>query len=130
MDEDPKTTTMLTFDSLKDKNKYKDLIGYIGYTGKNNNLVFKTKLIASDRDTGATCVQSEIDKIKERLNIVKDGLYENLIDTASSIKNIKKLSKDYLCIAKEFFMRYYNDIEKDKKSFITPEIAIHYKFYK
>ena len=130
MDEDSKTTSMLTFDSLKDKNKYKDLIGYIGYTGKNNNLIFKTKLIASDRDTGATCVQSEIDKIKERLNIVKEGLYETLIDTASTMKNIKKLSKDYLCIAKEFFMRYYNDIEKDKKSFITPEIAIHYKFYK
>jgi hypothetical protein len=107
--------------------EYKDLIGYIGYASKkNNNLVFKTKLIASDRDTGAACVQSGREKIKDRLNMISDGLYDILIKEKNKIPDIQ------LCIATEFLMRYYNETRKnaDKKSFLTPEMAIHYKFYK
>jgi hypothetical protein len=56
-----------------DKNKYNNIIGFIGYEKKNKYLVFKTKNMESLRDTGARCDEAGKSKtlalLKLELNI-------------------------------------------------------------
>jgi hypothetical protein len=121
---------MLTFNA----GGYNKIIGFIGYEKSNRYLVFKTKDIASKRDTGARCDESGKIKTMEKLNeIIGEEKY-----TKESTK-IQKQGKEIiseaigqveLCILQEFILRYFNTIKKDgKKWFLIPEFALWYKMY-
>ena len=122
----------LLFFNPKDYNKY---VGFIGYKKNNSVLVFKTKDITSDRDSGAMCEESGKSQSIKKLNLILgEDKYTNE-NTKMQKENGQIIQEATgqveLCILQEFILRYFNVIKKnDKKWFLTPEMAIVYKFYK
>jgi hypothetical protein len=118
-----------------DINNYNNIIGFIGYEKGNKDLAFKTKNMLSKRDTGARCDQATKNKNLTKLNeIIGEEKYTN--ENTKSVKdkdgNIIKeaIGNDELCVFEEFILRYFNEIEKNNKSwFLTPEMAIYHKLY-
>jgi len=115
--------------------EYNKIIGFIGYGKNNTYLVFKTKNIASVRDTGARCDEAGKVKTMQKLNeILGETVYTN--DSTKLIKdedgNIISDAVGHieLCVLQEFILRYFNTIRKDeKKWFLTPEMALWHKLY-
>lgn len=123
------------FASLEKKN-YNKIVGFIGYEKKNRFLVFKTKNMTSTRDTGARCDEAGKNKTLNLLNeIIGEDKYtnENTKLKKDSDGNViqEPMNQIELCVLQEIILRYYDDIQKDGKSwFFTPEMAIYYKLYK
>jgi hypothetical protein len=123
------------FASLEQKN-YNKIVGFIGYEKKNRFLVFKTKNMTSTRDTGARCDEAGKSKTLDLLNeIIGEPKYtnENTKLKKDSDGNViqEPMNQIELCVLQEIILRYYDDIQKDGKSwFFTPEMAIYYKLYK
>jgi hypothetical protein len=113
---------------------YNNLVGFIGYEKNNQYMVFKVKNMSSKRDTGARC--DEAGKIKT-INTINDIMgFERF--NKNNTKQIKEkgiiiteaIKQSELCIYQELILRYYEEINKDgKKWFLTPELALLYKFY-
>ena len=107
------------------ESEYNKIIGFIGYEKSNRYLVFKTKNITSQRDTGARCDESGKIKTIEKLN--------EIIGWAKYTKENTRAEKNgqsELCILQEFILRYFNTIKKDnKKWFLIPELALWHKMY-
>jgi hypothetical protein len=136
-----------------DKSKYNKMVGFIGYEKSNKYLVFKTKDMDSNRDTGARCDESGKDKaLKKITSILNEDDYNKLvirpklskqqfdkdgkpIKQAIIIKDGKPVTEIIghveLCVLMEFILRYFNSLKReDKKWFLTPEMAIYHKLYK
>jgi hypothetical protein len=114
--------------------KYNKIVGFIGYEKSNRFLVFKTKDMASKRDTGARCDESGKIKTLQRLNeIVGEEKFTK--ENTKAIKEKGQVVSEAvghveLCVLEEFILRYFNTIEKDSKNwFLSPEMAIWHKLY-
>jgi hypothetical protein len=114
--------------------KYNKMVGFIGYEKSNRFLVFKTKDMASKRDTGARCDESGKIKTLQRLNeIVGEEKFTK--ENTKAIKEKGKVISEAvghveLCVLEEFILRYFNTIQKDDKNwFLSPEMAIWHKLY-
>jgi hypothetical protein len=122
---------MLTFNN----NDYNKIVGFIGYEKSNKYLVFKTKDMASKRDTGARCDEAGKDKTMKKLNeIIGEEKYtvESTKAKKDADGNIIKeaIGQVELCVMQEFVLRYFETIKKnDKKWFLSPEMAIYFKLY-
>jgi hypothetical protein len=111
------------------------IIGFIGYKKNSKNLIFKTKDVFSERDTGATCIEAGKSKTLVILNkIVGSEKYTK--ENTKLIKDdddnvIQELTGDTeLCVLQEFILRKKNlDSGKKYMWFLTPEMAIQYKMY-
>lgn len=106
------------------KEKYHSLVGFIGYDKTKNSLVYKTKNIQLKTGAGAKCEEEgkvkTIKKMTELLQNYGDGK-TNWIQTLNHVE---------LCVAQELFLRYFNSILKgNKRWFVSPEMAIFFKFY-
>ena len=114
---------------------YNQIIGFIGYEKNNKYLIFKTKDMASNRDTGARCDEAgkgkTIKKINEILGETKYTSENTKAQKATENEPARDaISHAELCVLEEFLLRYFNKIKKNnKKWFLTPELAIHYKLY-
>jgi len=127
-----------------DKTKYNKIVGFIGYEKNNKYLTFKTKDIESSRDTGARCDESGKEKTLKKMDLFLDKstfnklIFRPKIDKDNAIVVDKDenpieemIGHSEMCVLLELVLRYLNDIEKDsKRYFLTPELAIYYKFYK
>ena len=115
--------------------EYNKIIGFIGYEKSNRYLVFKTKDMASKRDTGARCDEAGKIKTLQKLNeIVGDNKYtkENTKAQKDRDGNITSEAVGHveLCVLQEFILRFFNSTKKDdKKWFLTPDMAIWHKLY-
>ena len=114
---------------------YNKIIGFIGYGKNNSYMVFKTKVIAAKRDTGARCDESGKIKTIQKLNeILGETKYttENTRAKKDEEGNVisDAIGHVELCVLQEFILRYFNAIQKDgKKWFLTPEMALIHKLY-
>ena len=101
-----------------EKAEYNETIGFIGYTKNNNYLVFKTKNMNSQRDTGARCDEKGKGKTIELFNeIVGSEIFTKT--------NTTKIVSQELCVYEEFVLRFFNENKRNgKKWFVTPEMAI------
>jgi len=122
----------LTF-KIEDYNK---IIGFIGYEKSNRYMVFKTKDMTSNRDTGARCDESGKEKTMKKINeIIGETKYTNETTKATKDENgnitRESIGHVELCVIQEFVLRYFDAIKRDnKKWFLTPEMAIYFKLYK
>ena len=103
-----------------EKSEYNEIIGFIGYTKNTNYLVFKTKNMNSQRDTGARCDEKGKGKTIELFNeIVGSDIFTKA--------NTTKIVSQELCVYEEFVLRFFNENKRNgKKWFITPEMAIEF----
>ena len=135
-----------------DKSKYNKIVGFIGYEKSNKYLVFKTKDIDSNRDTGARCDESGKDKALKKITsilneddynklVLRPKLHEVIDKDGKPVKQIiiDKQGKPVteiighveLCVLIEFILRYFNSIKReDKRWFLTPEMAIYINYTK
>ena len=116
------------------KEDYNEIIGFIGYEKSNKYMVFKTKDMNSKRDTGARCDESGKNKTLTKLNqILGENKYtsENTKAQKDSEGNVisETIGQVELCVLQEFILRFFNTIKRDKKWFLTPEMAIWHKLY-
>tara|TARA_B110000971_G_C20039606_1_gene516873 strand:+ start:3319 stop:7200 length:3882 start_codon:yes stop_codon:yes gene_type:complete len=126
---DPSTVISMT------RTNYETYVGFIGLTKSHTGLVFKTIEPAKvkSRDTGATCTEAGKPTAIKKLNfILKDkNKYTSKNTQASKNTNTDAISLTELCVTQELYLRYFNLIQKDHKTwFITPEMAMYNKFYK
>lgn len=118
-----------------DINNYNNIVGFISYEKGNKDLVFKTKIMSSKRDTGARCDQAgKNNNIKKLNEILGEEKYtiENtkVLKGSNGIVIREAIGNIDLCILEEFILRYFDAINKDgKRYFVTPELAIWHKFY-
>jgi hypothetical protein len=122
------------------RESYNTVIGFMGYEKNNANLSFKTKNLDSSRDTGARCDEVGKGKMLETDPSSKDykksmkfilGITKYTQESTKKIvdkdKNViqEAVSQIELCIIEEFYMRYYNETEKNGlKWFLTPEMML------
>jgi len=103
-----------------DRKPNSTILGFISYDQKNKYLVFKTKNTTLKRNVGARCDESG--KIK-RLQILNEILGYEKYDKETS----KGMVQFELCALQEFLLRYYQNIEKDGKTwFLDFEQAMSY----
>ena len=129
----PKVKDLLTFN----KDDYNKIVGFIGYEKSNRYLVFKTKDMASTRDTGARCDEAgkakNISKLNDILGVEKyDNENTKAVKDADGNVISEAVGNVELCVLQEFILRYFN-VDKDKKKykwFLTPEMALWHKLYK
>ena len=127
----PEGKKSLTFNDKQ----YNKNVGFIGYEKQNKYLVFKTKDMASKRDTGARCDEAGKDKTIKKINdIIGEIKYTSENTKVQKDANGRVISDSInhneLCIIEEFILRYYNKIKKDKlKWFLTPEMALYHNLY-
>jgi hypothetical protein len=125
---------VLNFD-IKKYTPPNGIIGFIGYKKNSKNLIFKTKDVFSERDTGASCIDAGKSKTLAILNkIVGSEKYtkENTKLVKDSDGNVirEAIGETELCVLQEFILRKKN-LDSGNKNlwFLTPEMAIHYKIY-
>ena len=129
---DPVASKIFSFQ----ESEYNKYVGFLGYKKKNVALVFKTKDIESKRDTGALCEEAGKEKSITKLNLIlgedKYTLFNTkLIKDKKGTVTQEVINQTELCVLQEFWLRYFNTINKQgKKWFLTPEMAIYYKMYK
>jgi len=132
---------MLTFE----KEKYSNIIGFIGFEKNNSYLVFKTRDYDSPKKkkkateskfiTGARCDEEGKDTTMEKINrILGEEKYtkENTQMVKVNTKVVREaVSHNELCVLQEFLLRYYNRINKGKLHwFLTPEMALYHQIYR
>ena len=90
----------------------------------------------SKRDSGATCEESGKEKSIKKLNLIL-GLEKynkentRLLKDSSGKVLQEPIGKVELCILQEFYLRYFDEIQKNNvKWFLTPEMAIYHQLYK
>ena len=121
------------FDKLL-RASYNQIIGFVGYEKGNKYLIFKTKNLDSSRDTGARCDEAGKSKTLTLLNkILGTEKY-----TSENTKKIvgkdnvviqEAILQTELCVIEEYYLRYFNFIEKNGlKWFFTPEMALYHDF--
>jgi len=114
---------------------YNTIVGFMGYEKNNKYLIFKTKDMMSNRDTGARCDEAGKNKTIQLLNkIIGENKYtkENTKIIKDEDKNIIQDAVGHveLCVTQEFILRYFDKIRKNnKKWFLSPEMALYYKIY-
>ena len=96
------------------KENLNSVIGYISTFKKDKTKIFKTRLVDT-LNPGARCDQKKKPEIFDLLNkIIGREIYDK------NDKQDKKLSKIYLCLLQEMYLRYYNyERRNDKIWFIT-----------
>ena len=96
------------------KENLNSVIGYISTFKKDKTKIFKTRLVETV-NPGARCDQKKKPEIFDLLNkIIGRQIYDK------NDKQDKKLSKIYLCLLQEMYLRYYNyEKRNDKIWFIT-----------
>jgi len=113
---------------------YNQIVGFIGYEKNSKYLIFKTKNLDSTRDTGARCDEAGKSKTLTLLNkILGAEKY-----TSENTKKIvggnglvvqEAILQTELCVIEEYYLRYFNFIEKNGlKWFFTPEMALYHEF--
>ena len=134
---------MLTFD----KDKYSNVIGFIGFEKSNSYLVFKTRDYESSKKkkkdvdfeskfvTGARCDEEGKEKTIEKINKIlgfKKFTKENTqMEKVNGQVIRESTSHNELCVYQEFLLRYYNKINKNVLQwFLTPEMALYHQVYK
>ena len=134
---------MLTFD----KDKYSNVIGFIGFEKSNSYLVFKTRDYESSKKkkkesdteskfvTGARCDEEGKEKTIEKLNrilgVEKFTKENTQMEKVNGQVVREATSHNELCVYQEFLLRYYNKINKDGLQwFLTPEMALYHQVYK
>ena len=134
---------MLTFD----KEKYSNIIGFIGYEKSNSYLVFKTRDYESSKKkkkdgdveskfvTGARCDEEGKEKTIEKINRILG--FEKFTKENTQMEKEKghvireATSHNELCVYQEFVLRYFNKINKNGLYwFLTPEMALYHQIYK
>ncbi len=106
--------------SLKGKT-FNNIVGFIGLENKKSFLVFKTRNMDMDRNTGARCD----DMLKTR----KMEILNDIIGIEKYTKsNTKGLVQANLCSRIEFLMRYKNIQNPNRIYFIDYELSRLYKF--
>jgi hypothetical protein len=116
-------------------NDYNNVVGFLGYEKNNKYLIFKTKDMLSQRDTGARCDEAGKNKTIQILNkILGEEKYtkENTKIMKDDKKNVSQdaIGHIELCVMQEFILRYFDRIKKnDKKWFLSPEMALYFKLY-
>ena len=115
-------------------NDYNKIIGFIGYEKSNRYLIFKTKNMVSNRDTGARCDESGKSKTILKINeIIGETKYTNENTKIQKVDGkiiSEAVGQTELCVFQEFVLRYFNAIKRDdKKWFLTPEMALWHKLY-
>ena len=125
-----------TLDFLRfNESEYNTIVGFIGYEKGNKDFAFKTKNMASKRDTGARCDQAQKNKNLGKLNeIIGEEKYT--VENTKSVKDKKgniikeAMSNVEICVFEEMLLRYFDiSRERGKKWFFTPEMAIWHKLY-
>jgi hypothetical protein len=134
---------MLTFD----KDKYSNVIGFIGFEKSNSYLVFKTRDYESSKKkkkdvdveskfvTGARCdeegKEKTIEKINRILGVEKFTKENTQMEKVSGQVVREATSHNELCVYQEFLLRYYNKINKNGLQwFLTPEMALYHQVYR
>jgi hypothetical protein len=134
---------MLTFD----KDKYSNVIGFIGFEKSNSYLVFKTRDYESSKKkkkvgdvdskfiTGARCDEEGKEKTIEKINRILD--VEKFTKENTQMEKVngqvirEATSHNELCVYQEFLLRYYNKINKNGLQwFLTPEMALYHQVYR
>ena len=97
-----------------------DIVGFMGYENTHKYLVFKTKVMATKRNTGARCAEAGKHKTIQMFNSIlkKDKLTkENTKQIKDKKGNVvqQAISQIQLCIMQELTLRYFQEIRKDKK---------------
>ena len=115
-------------------NHYNKIVGFIGYEKSNRYLIFKTKNMGSNRDTGARCDESGKSKTILKINeIIGETKYTNENTKIQKVDGkiiSEAVGQTELCVFQEFVLRYFNAIKRDgKKWFLTPEMALWHKLY-
>jgi len=114
---------------------YNIIVGFMGYEKNNKYLIFKTKDMLSNRDTGARCDEAGKNKTIQILNqIIGEEKYtkENTKILKDDDKNVIQDAVGHveLCVMQEFVLRFFDRIKKnDKKWFLSPEMALYFKLY-
>ena len=114
---------------------YNTIVGFMGYEKNNKYLIFKTKDMLAPRDTGARCDEAGKTKTMQILNkILGEDKYtkENTKIQKDDDKNVvqEAIGHIELCVIQEFVLRYFDKIKKkDKKWFLSPEMALYFKLY-
>jgi len=114
---------------------YNTIVGFMGYEKNNKYLIFKTKDMLAPRDTGARCDEAGKTKTMQILNkILGEDKYtkENTKIQKDDDKNVVQdaIGHIELCVIQEFVLRYFDKIKKkDKKWFLSPEMALYFKLY-
>ena len=114
---------------------YNKIVGFMGYEKNNKYLIFKTKDMLSNRDTGARCDEAGKNKTIQILNqIIGEEKYtkENTKIIKDEDKNIIQDAVGHveLCVTQEFILRYFDKLRKNnKKWFLSPEMALYHKLY-
>ena len=134
---------MLTFD----KDKYSNVIGFIGFEKSNSYLVFKTRDYESSKKkkkvaeseskfiTGARCdeegKEKTIEKINRILGFEKFTKENTQMDKVNGQVVREAISHNELCVYQEFLLRYYNTINKNGLYwFLSPEMALYHQVYR
>ena len=113
---------------------YNQIIGFVGYEKGNKYLIFKTKNLDSSRDTGARCDEAGKSKTLALLNKIL-GFEKYTSENTKKIvgkDNVviqEAILQTELCVIEEYYLRYFNFIEKNGlKWFFTPEMALYHEF--
>ena len=134
---------LLTFD----KDKYSNVIGFIGFEKSNSYLVFKTRDYESSKKkkkdadaeskfvTGARCdeegKEKTIEKINRILGVEKFTKENTQMEKVNGQVVREATSHNELCVYQEFLLRYYNKINKNGLQwFLTPEMALYHQVYR
>ena len=134
---------MLTFD----KDKYSNVIGFIGFEKSNSYLVFKTRDYESSKKkkkdadieskfvTGARCdeegKEKTIEKINRILGVEKFTKENTQMEKVNGQVVREATSHNELCVYQEFLLRYYNKINKNGLQwFLSPEMALYHQVYR
>jgi hypothetical protein len=132
---------MLVFD----KEKYSNIIGFIGFEKSNTYLVFKTRDYETSKKkkndeeskfvTGARCDEEGKEKTMQKINRIlgmERFTKENTqLQKKDGLVLKEAISHNELCVYKEFLLRYYSKINKKGLHwFLTPEMALYHQVYK
>jgi hypothetical protein len=113
---------------------YNNIVGFMGYEKNNKYLIFKTKDMLSNRDTGARCDEAGKNKTMQILNKIlgEEKYTKENTKIQKDNKNViqEAIGHVELCVMQEFILRFFDRIKKDdKKWFLSPEMALYFKLY-
>ena len=132
---------MLTFE----KDKYSNIIGFIGFEKSNSYLVFKTRDYDSPKKkkksteskfiTGARCDEEGKDTTMEKINrilgVEKYTKANTQLEKLNGTVVREAVSHNELCVLQEFILRYYNRVKREGLYwFLTPEMALYHQIYR
>jgi hypothetical protein len=107
----PLEKTAILKKAIKNKyelQSYNNIVGFMGYIEKTNDIAFKTKYIDLKRNKGSRCDQAgKSATIKISNDIYGDNRY-----TKENTKDMKAIQ---MCSEQELYLRYKQSIEKDDK---------------